>query len=180
MMSLLAVSAAAVCPEGYVESAASDVCYSPNVGTGLLWTECNEACATQGDMMLCPRDVAENEFIVAAFGVPYPTHDLWIGYSGSEGNFQWVDGCDSNFELWNDGVPTFGYVSILAQISDDTEFPGKWMDYGNDGRSYSEIVTSCYCERPFGAVTDAPTFTTPVPTYDTPAPTYTTPAPVLL
>lgn len=105
-----------ICPDGWV-AGVDEECYL-QVPYPLTFTACAAHCANQDASKLCVESEQQNSLLYSLRSGEY----RWLGlYQEGAGSFLWVDGCASNFALWEDGdAPTgmsdaHGYIYANEQ-----------------------------------------------------------------
>ena len=59
--------------------------------------------------------------------------EVWLGYSeaAQEGTWEWISGCNSTYENWDDGEPNnYGGDEDYAVISESYGDGEQWHDWG--------------------------------------------------
>ena len=107
----------------------------------MSWDECHDTCSNAGKSMLCVENYATEEAIWNWMEDHGTGGEAWLGYHDvhDEGEWEWVDGCDSSFTNWNDGEPNDSGGNEDYAMNSRW---GGWNDCGN------HCGGTCICQTP--------------------------------
>ena len=111
----------------------------------LSWSEAQAEAKSFGGNLVVINDAAEQKWLNQTFG---NTQQFWIGLSDAEqeGNFQWVDGSDRNYQNWAEGEPNDSKFDGAYPQGEDYVLMnwnslGQWNDLSNSyGGTFRGII----------------------------------------
>ena len=94
------------------------------------WTRADEIATSAGGYLLVLDDASENTWVNDNIPDDYRWNSFWIGYHDSvtEGDFQWVNGSDTDYTNWNNGEPNNAGGEDYTELLNN----GRWNDLPND------------------------------------------------